>query len=209
MSNHHIALFIMSLCVLGQTSLYAVEEDVAYNLAYRQLSYKLEDPQGDFSLATRVAMSPKAIFLTTVGKQEEFNQYLEQIDIEKQKYSSVFNPFERLMEYEIHAEQTGNDHATSTIDTIRNDRTKTKQQQQREIADYLNERQIIEGRDNPINRIGLINSLKQVMVEEYRENAIIPTRGQFHQWSKGFKATYTSDALIVLPISKLLAALAL
>lgn len=204
-----IILALTTFLLIPFASLYGIETSEAYNLAYRQLKYKLVDMQGDYSLATRVRMSPKAIWLTTIGKEKELNDYLNNISKEKEKYNDIFNPFERLMDYEIYAENEGRDLGQDNIDLIKNDNTLSKGQKESAIVDYLNERLVIEGRDNPINREGMINALKQVISEEYHKSNISPKRGEFHQWAAGFKDEYTSDSLLVLPVSKLLAALAL
>lgn len=206
---HAMPVFI-AFMLFASGQLYAINQEVPYNLSYRQLHYQLYDLQGDYSLATRVQMSPKAIFYSTIGQSDKLNQYLEMIQKEKEKYAKQFNPFERLMDYEsLSASSDTRESDLLVRQRIIDNPEIDDQQKETLIAQHLNDQLIIEGRDNPINRQGLINALKQVMVEEFQQNAITPTRGHFHQWSANFKSQYFKDSLLVLPVSKLLAALAL
>lgn len=199
---------LIIFCLTTISSVGAIETDVAYNLAYRQKNYQLIDEQGDYSLSLRLAMSPKAIWYTTFGMKDKLDSYLDEISKQKKKYDQEFNPFERLMEYEVYEEQNGTDQLQDIGEEILRNDALSKGEKELALANYFNDRLIIEGRDNPINRVGLINALKQVIVEEYRNNGFFPHSGIFHQWAPGFKQEHASDALFSLPFSKLLVALA-
>ncbi|MCK5883642.1 MAG: hypothetical protein KAG61_08140 [Bacteriovoracaceae bacterium] len=193
-------LFLSSSHVLAD-----INRDVEYNKNYRQLSYQLEDEQGDYALYARVQSASNSIFYATIGSK--FSKQNDASNANSKKESAIYQF--RLMDYEENYKTEQIHFDPNFIFSLRDDSSKNKQSKEKEYATYLNSIATIEGNVNPIKKDEFAKSLLQVMRVELMENGIEPTRGEFHKWSNNFKSKNLDHFFPVFSFSKLLTSLAL
>lgn len=188
-----LSIFIASICSHAYS--YDFKDDsLGYHLVYKQQNYQLVDPQGDLSLIRRVQQYPKIIYLSLFKKsrklaklnKERFKDvgtYQEEFDF---KNDPVMAKVYRKRDKEF------SHYNKVDINKLKEEVNKMKLttfEKEKLLAQKINDKILIEGRNRPISKTRIVEALTQVIVSEL-ENGIIPKKGKFHKWSPEFKDEY-------------------
>lgn len=177
-------LLVLTLCLsigLAQAQDLLLQKDTKdLTWVYQQKSLQLEDPIGDRFLV--VGLGEDVSFVKTVlqGKNGPFMA---------QRKLRIQNILERFPEYKPEED---------TLNVVEEDYV-TFNENHKPIR--------LEGHKAPFKSKNVALMMKQVIVDEYLENGIIPQRGEFHKWSEDSRVKSKVNLMKALTFSKLLVAL--
>ncbi|MFZ4714910.1 MAG: hypothetical protein ACOYL6_14420 [Bacteriovoracaceae bacterium] len=156
------------------------EENKYLGYIYQQQNYQLEDARGDILLLWTAHQIPLTIMNHMRGKEKELRKY------RKEKVEELLKKYPEFAPQE-----------------------ETKNLIVESYVPYRSEQfpLSLEGHKAPFNVGHVVNMFKQVIVEEFQKNQIIPSVGQKHTWSTGTRKKYFLKFPLFSNMSKLLVAL--
>ncbi len=173
----------LSLFVGGAQSFAQVSNNDEKYLGYiyQQKEYQLEDPKGDLLLLWTAHNVPKFIKSRLTGAAHDFMV---------RKHEAIKSLIEKYPEIPLP------DYKSNFVLT------------DHEPRDLSDEPIAIEGRKAPFKIRNVVKMMKQVMVEEFHHNQIVPKEGTIHEWSPTTHRELKNQFKLFARMPKLLVALA-
>ncbi|MCM2323650.1 MAG: hypothetical protein NDJ90_10360, partial [Oligoflexia bacterium] len=177
---------------------------------YRQASYQLVDPAGDYALLRRSQLVPERIVRYLTGVKDKTPR---KVDLDHGEDYEATTPEERPAPPPLSSEEAfaGYLERNPSLASIFRPVTggtlpQTDDDKRKMIAALENAGRPIHGRESPIRREGFVRMFAQIILEE-TANGIQPSYGTPHEWSEEFLAKYRETSMM-LASSKVLMALA-
>lgn len=182
----------------------AEDLDLYVLINYRQKGYLLQDPVGDYALASHAELTPKKIFWDLIGARNELERFQSRMTAAEPCATWLFGlegayRSDNPPPLQWKAPQ-------AEIDVIQglqiSDTAKT-----RLLKELLEGRLVLESGSNPLNEGGFKKMFARVIQEE-AARGILPTEGKHHTWSPEFLDDHRSRFFPYTQMPKILVALA-